>query len=172
MFQSRYEENQAIEALLPLLNTRRQQLLVRTTFPAHSQMKLSQLKSLQDKDNTAPDASGLGYSSVIHLSVAEEDTSQIWQDLTLIDTVLLRAYVRTNRPAIIPFLRHENFVPFDDAQQLLAGAGMEPELIALYSTHHKHDLVRPLPRLTRRPSRRSSSPCATRRCPRRSVNSA
>ena len=62
MFQSRYEENQAIEALLPLLNTRRQQLLVRTTFPAHSQMKLSQLKSLQDKDNTAPDASGLGYS--------------------------------------------------------------------------------------------------------------
>lgn len=172
MFQSRYEENQAIEALLPLLNTRRQQLLVRTTFPAHSQMKLSQLKSLQDKDNTAPDASGLGYSSVIHLSVAEEDTTQIWQDLTLIDTVLLRAYVRTNRPAIIPFLRHENFVPFEDAQQLLAGAGMEPELIALYSTHHKHDLVRPLPRLTRRPSHRSSSPCATRRCPRRSVNSA
>ncbi|KAK8822896.1 hypothetical protein WA556_001787, partial [Blastocystis sp. ATCC 50177/Nand II] len=131
VFQSRYEENQAIEALLPLLNTRRQQLL----------MKLSQLKSLQDKDNTDPDASGLGYSSVIHLSVAEEDTTQIWQDLTLIDTVLLRAYVRTNRPAIIPFLRHENFVPFDDAQQLLAGAGMEPELIALYSTHHKHDLA-------------------------------
>ena len=132
-------------------------------------MKLSQLKSLQDKDNTDPDASGLGYSSVIHLSVAEEDTTQIWQDLTLIDTVLLRAYVRTNRPAIIPFLRHENFVPFDDGQQLLAGAGMEPELIA---THHKHDLVRPLPRLTLRPSRRSSSPCATRRCLRRSVNSA
>lgn len=171
VFQSRYEENQAIEALLPLLNTRRQQLLVRTTFPAHSQMKLSQLKSLHDLHNSTLDASTLGYSSVIHLSVGEEDESQVWQDLELIDTVLLRAYVRTNRPAIIPFLRNENFVRFEDAQQLLAGAGMEPELITLYSTHHKHDLVRHRPLLNLRPSPRSSSHCATHHSPRRSANS-
>ena len=134
-------------------------------------MKLSQLKSLHDKDRSTPDASSLGYSSVIHLSVTEEDETQVWQDLELIDTVLLRAYVRTNRPAIIPFLRGENFVAFKDAQQLLAAAGMEPELIALYSTHHKHDLVRPLHHLTHRPSLRSSNPCATPRSPRPSASS-
>lgn len=55
--------------------------------------------------------------------------------------VLLRAYIRSDRQAIIPFLEGENYCSFEDSQSLLASAGMEPELIVLYSTHHKHDLV-------------------------------
>lgn len=57
--------------------------------------------------------------------------------------VLLRAYIRSNRQAIIPLLEGVNFCSFDDSQKLLASAGMESELIALYSTHHKHELVFP-----------------------------
>lgn len=55
--------------------------------------------------------------------------------------VLLRAYIRSDRQAIIPFLEGVNYGSFEDSQSLLASAGMEPELIVLYSTHHKHDLV-------------------------------
>lgn len=56
--------------------------------------------------------------------------------------MLLRAYIRSNRQAIIPLLEGVNFCSFEESQKLLASAGMESELIALYSTHHKHELVR------------------------------
>ena len=105
-------------------------------------MKLQQLESLSGKDHD-DDSSSFKYSSVIHLTMDNEDESELWKDVELIDSVLLRAYIRTNRPAIIPFLRNENYCSFDDAQTLLAQAGMESELITLYSVYHKHDLVAP-----------------------------
>ena len=102
-------------------------------------MKLKQLETLSGKEHD--DDSSFKYSSVIHLTMDNEDESELWKDVELIDSVLLRAYIRTNRPAIIPFLRSENYCSFDDAQRLLALAGMESELITLYAVYHKHDLV-------------------------------
>ena len=130
-FASPVEENVAIDALLPLLHSRRQQLI----------MKLKQVESFKDTQTSESGEPSESFSSVVFLSMNREDESQLRSDLSLIDSVLLRAYIRSDRQAIIPFLEGVNYGSFEDSQSLLASAGMEPELIVLYSTHHKHDLA-------------------------------
>ena len=106
-------------------------------------MKLQQVQKINSNEASSSSltADSSGYSLMIHLDLQNEDEEEIVKELTLIDNVLLRAYIKTNRPAIIPLFHQVNFCSFEDSQKLLAEAGMEPELIALYSSHHKHDLV-------------------------------
>lgn len=95
MFASRGEENAAAEALLPLLESRRQELI-----PAGDS-----------------------------------------EELCLLDFALLRVYSRVSRKSLLPFLRGGNRLDFEDTQRYLAGAGLEPELVAFYGARGRAELV-------------------------------
>ena len=147
------EENAAIDALLPLLHTRRQQLLVaceaRSRFvdqtaaarelERHKRVGARRGQSSAQRDRVFIDRSERRIANPSRLNADRQRRNSPFFPLQ----VLLRAYIRSNRQAIIPLLEGVNFCSFEDSQKLLASAGMESELIALYSTHHKHELVTP-----------------------------
>lgn len=107
-------------------------------------MKLQQLQSMNDSGKSASSSANgsiSSYTLMVHLDIQNEDEGEIKKELELMDYVLLKAYIKTNRQAIIPLFNQPNFCSFEESQKMLAEAGLEAELIALYSSHHKHDLV-------------------------------
>ncbi len=77
VFASTYEENSAVEALMPLLNSRRQELLI----------KLNQLETLSKGSNGEIDGTPENYSSMIQFTMDSEDEVSVRNDLKLIDYV-------------------------------------------------------------------------------------
>lgn len=78
VFASTYEENSAVEALMPLLNSRRQELLI----------KLNQLETLSKGSNGETiNGTPENYSSMIQFTMDSEDEVSVRNDLQLIDYV-------------------------------------------------------------------------------------
>ncbi|KAJ3428181.1 cnh domain containing [Anaeramoeba flamelloides] len=58
--------------------------------------------------------------------------------ITIIDTVLVKAYIKTNPGLLLPFLRLKNSCDLIETEKMLKKKNLEKELIALYKSKQKH----------------------------------